>query len=164
MRINLFHSRAPNSLRVPVTVNITQNDIVNTNNGEVVFLITLDVGILDKNGNRIDTVVLNDVLKENIKKEISHGLALIAEQINWTDLLDDNAPPNIKYIYPVKDQTQVPIYSNVDVKLRDEFPMSGIDPSTIKLFVNDIEVTTDLLLRQSDNEVDIKWIPVRITE
>jgi len=162
MRVNLFHSRAPNDLRVPVTINIIQNDLVASNDGEVVFLLLFAVGILDKNGNSIDDLIIENVTKENVKKEIARGLSLLAEQIDWDNLQTDVSHPRIKSIYPENNQENVPIHTNVDIKLRDEFPATGIDISTIKMYVNGIEVTPDLYINQRDNEVSIKWIPLRV--
>lgn len=162
MRVNLFHSRAPNDLRVPVTVNIIQNDLVYSNDGEVVFLLLFSVGVVDINGNSIEDIIIENVSKENIKKEIQKGLSLIADQIDWDNLQNDIHPPLIKDIFPENKQDNVSIHSNVTVKLRDEFPAAGIDTSTIKLFVNGIEVTPDLHINQKDNEVSVKWIPIKL--
>ena len=162
MRINLFHARAPNDLRVPVTVNIIQNDLVHSNDGEAVFLLLFSVGVVDTNGNSIDDVIFENVTSDNVKKEIARGLSILAEQIGWDNLQTDASHPRIKDIYPENNQENVPIATNVDIKLRDEFPTSGIDTSTIKLYVNGIEVTPDLDVNQKDNEVSVKWIPTRL--
>jgi hypothetical protein len=163
MRVNLFHSRAPNELRVPVTINITQSDLVHTNDGEVVFILVFAVNVLDKDGKRIDDVVIENVTGNNVKKEIANGLSILASKIDWENLQQDVHPPRVKDVSPYNKQVNVPISDDIFIKLRDEFPAAGIDTSTIKLFANDVEVTPELSIRQRDNEVSIKWIPRKIT-
>lgn len=161
MRVSLFNAKDPNGRRIPVTVNIKHHDKTNDfNEGDLVYLIEMSVGFLDTNGNPIDNVVICDVSQEDIKKEIGKGLALIGEKINWGDLREDTRAPVVMSVFPEPGETGVPVYSSVNVKLRDHFPFSGIDESTIKLTVNGIDVTGKLLINNEANEAKITWIPV----
>jgi hypothetical protein len=158
-RFNLKHAKAPNGLLIPVTVNVEHSDLRGTQDGEVIFLITLETGAKDKEGNRIDTIVVNGVTKDDVKQEIQKALAIIAAQIDWGELEDDTKAPKIDNIHPKPTQTDVKLYSHVYLKIRDSFPTSAIDPDSIKMRVNGIEVTDDLRIVGADTEYNVRWIP-----
>ena len=162
MKVNLFNSKDPNGLRIPITVNIVHEDEASTNDGELIFRLTLDTGAIDTNGDRIDTVVIENVTQTTFKRELAKGLATIADQIDWGTLRTDTHSPLIEDIYPENNQINVPLGANVYIKLREAFPATGIDPSTIKLIVNNIDVTNELNIKNRDLEANITWIPKRV--
>jgi hypothetical protein len=164
MRVNLFNSQAPNGLRIPVNVNIQSNDLVSSNDGDVVYIIELSTGAVDTAGNTIDVVVINNVSQEDVKEEISKALAEIASQIDWGALKEDDIPPQVEYLNPEPEATNVPIHSNVSITLKDHFPFTGIDPNSIILYVNDINVTSETTIKQDANIAKLLWIPKRIIE
>ena len=160
-RILLKHSLAPNELVIPITVNIYQADLKETNDGEVIFILTFDCGAIDSDGNKIDTVVINNVTEETVKKEIQRGLTIIGDQIPWKNLQADTSPPKIDQISPKYGEENVSIEAHVYGTIRDTFPTTGIDQSTIKLKVNDIDVTDELQIVGADTEYNIRWIPTK---
>lgn len=162
MRVNLFNSNNPNGKRVPVTINIEVVDLVQSNDGEVLYIIGLHVGTVGLDGNRIDPVFINNVTKENILKEIENGLSTLGQLIDWGTLEADIYAPIITELSPVNNNTNVSIDSNVLIRLKDSFPASFIDPSSIKLKANGIDVTPNLQIKERDNEVSVLWVPIKI--
>ena len=163
MRVNLFNAQSPDGKTVPITVNINQLDDSTTNDGEVLWVIILSAGVLDKDtGQLVEDIVINNIQKEDILTELSSGLNEMGARINWTDLEEDLRAPVIKQMTPNLEDIEVPIDSNVTIRLRDEFPTTGIDTSSIKMYANGIEVTQDLHINTESNEASILWVPRRI--
>jgi hypothetical protein len=154
MRVNLFNANNPNGPRLAVTVDILHQDVQHTSDGELIYMIQFTHGI-----SGIDPVVILDVTEKNIQKEIKKGLGIIASQLDWGNLIPDTKTPAIDTIYPLPNSLDVPIESNVSIKLIDRFPTSLIDTSTIKLTVNNIDVTSDLQIKDLDQLVTINWLP-----
>lgn len=163
MQVNLFNSLNPNGKRVPVNINIEQSDIVSTNDGEVIYLITLETGALSISGARIPPIFLNNVTQSSLSQEIQEGLTSIASVIDWQVLEDDVYPPRIENIYPVNNQQGVSINSNVNLRIKDPFPTSFINLSTFKLTVNGFDVTNEVNINEKNTEISVEWVPVKIT-
>lgn len=164
MKILLKDAGNPHgNLVVPVTVTIRDMDLKYSQDGEVVYVIEFKCGAIDKNGDRIQHVVLEKVSEADIKNEIKKGLSIIGSQINWPNPQDDESPPNIVEVYPYDQDTNISINSHVRATLRDFFPTTGINPDTIKLRVNGIDVTDELQIVGEDTEYRIRWVPTQKT-
>lgn len=164
MQISLFNAKNPNGKRVPVSVSIEHVDVRKTNDGELIYLVTVSTGARDINGVRINTVYINDVTDRTFKSELSKALSTIASQIDWGALEDDTYPPLIVDMSPIRDEENVHIDRNVTVTLKDPFPASFIDISTLKFKVNGIDVTPEIQISEKDNHVYLNWNPVRIKD
>lgn len=162
MKVNLFNSKKPNGKRVPVTIVIEQPDIVNTNDGEILYLLSFSTGIKGLNGKQVDTVYINNVTETSILEEINKGLIEIGSKIDWGILDVDDTAPIITNITPKNNEKGVPIDSYINLTLKDPFPTSFIDLDTIKLKVNGIDVTNKLQIKQKGIDVYLTWIPIKI--
>lgn len=94
---------------------------------------------------------------DNADLEIEKGVAYLANQINWEPLLDDTRPPFVDAVNP--DTYIAGIEENVRVNIKDIHPSSGIDKNSIRLFINDIEVTDDLIFKGDSFDYEIEWRP-----
>lgn len=164
MRINLFNAKNPNGIRVPVTVNIIHQDDVSSNDGELLFMLLFAAGVRSNTGGTVRDHVVRDVSQSSILEEINKGLAHIGSQINWGAIEADVYPPLIKTISPYNGEQAVSIFSNISVTLRDEFPLSLVDQSTIRLYANNIDVTSEIQLKERSNEINLVWTPKRTLE
>jgi hypothetical protein len=160
VKVLLKDAKNPNGqLVVPVSVNIVHIDDVSTNDGEAIYVLEFLCGALDSDGNPIETVIINNVSAEDVKAQIEVGLDEIGRQIDWPNQQDDEYAPRVVEIFPKANSTDVPISSHVFGTLKEFFPTTGIDPSTIKLKVNGIDVTSDLQLSGEEVEYKFRWIP-----
>jgi len=107
----------------------------------------------------IDDVIIKDVTQDSIKHEIAKGMSTIASKIDWGNLENDIKAPYIKKIQPKNLDTNVPITSSVYIKLKDSFPASAIKLSSIKLFANNIDITSETIIKEKEFEVDLTWYP-----
>lgn len=162
MQVNVFNARNPNGKRVPVTVTVEHSDKKSTNDGELVYLITLQTGAKSISGGAIDIVYIDDVTLANVKKELEKAITTIAEQIDWGTLEADKSAPLIVEYTPTKGETNVPIEAQVFLRLRDPFPASFINPATIKLKVNGVDVTSQVTVQEKETEQLVFWSPTII--
>lgn len=164
MQINLFNSKNPNGKRVPVSVTIEHIDLQPTNDGELVYVISLATGARDINGNRIDTVYINNVTDRTFKSEINKALSIIAPQINWGNLEEDIYPPLIMEMIPERNDSNVNINTDLYIQLKDPFPASFINTTTLSLKVNGVDVTSAVKVLEKDNQVFLQWTPIRVLD
>jgi len=162
--IFLRNSKDPTGLRVPINLNIEHLDDVSSNDGEVIYVLKFTTAGIDKDtGLEIGTTILKDVSQENIKQEIQNGLAAIGKRIDWDNLSNDEDAPRIVEISPKPSTQDVSIQSLVKLRLLDYFPTEGINPATIKLKVNGVDVTPELRVKGDLNEYYVSWLPKVIT-
>jgi len=161
MQINLFNAKNPNGKRVPVTLTLEQIDITNTNDGELVYIASLSTGARKPDGTRIDTVYVNTLTEEDFKKEVQKELTFIASQIDWGVLESDVYQPMIIDMTP-RNNEQVDINRDVFIQLKDPFPASFIDLNTLKLSVNDVDVTSEVQVSEKENQITLQWTPRRV--
>ena len=160
MRVLLKDAKNPNGrLMIPVSVNVRQVDDVNTNDGEVIYVLEFICGAIDHDGNRIETVIIDNVSEEDVKDQIERGLSIIGAQVPWPNQQEDEYAPRIIEVFPQDESKDVPINSHIYGTLRDYFPTSGIDPSTIKIRVNGIDVTDEARITGEETQYRFRWIP-----
>lgn len=163
MEINLFNARSPNGLRVPVTITMEQFISDKNKDGEVIYTLTLSCAALTPDKKRIDPVYINGVTNQNIQQEIQKGLAKLGELIDWYEDLPDDKAPMITEISPKNEETDVSFFANVQVLLNDRLPSSSIDPNTIKMYANDIQINSNELeiSAKTPREYRVTWHPKR---
>lgn len=95
----------------------------------------------------------------DLDSEIEKGVVYLSNQINWQPLILDTRPPFVTEITPANYEAS--IRSNVIVKITDIHPSAGIDIDSIKLLINEIDVTDELIYRGDEFEYEIEWRPPR---
>lgn len=162
MQINLFNSLNPNGRRVPVTVVIEHIDVSTTNDGELIYTVSIHTGARDVGGNVIDVIYLNGVSEDSFQEELKKALTALGDQIDWGTLEADTFAPIITELIPNRDESSVAITSNLFITMKDPFPASFINLSTVKIKVNGIDVTPEAVVSEKNNRVSISWVPRRI--
>jgi hypothetical protein len=142
-----------------VKCNISFRQLLNKGEeGKVIWLVEIRTVEPHKDGGDISPVYINYTSEKNLDKEIKKATEKIAEQINWEPLIDDLRPPFVSYSNPINNET-VDIYSDVIVDIKDVLPAAGIDINSIKVIVNDIDVTDDIEVIGDPYYYRIKWSP-----
>ena len=153
----------PDSVVAPVTVEIGFVKDINDGDAENIWIIDFNTKIKDKNGDPIPTKTYKLTEgKTTVEEIIESGLAWVGEQIDWGDLRTDTYRPYV-YEYSPTGTTDVPIYAPVYFYIKDPFPTVGIDPNSISLVVNNIDVTSDLKIETFSSYTKVVWNPVRIS-
>ena len=160
MQINLFNARNPNGKRVPVTVIVEQPDNVTTNDGEVIYVVSLHTGAVGLNGSTILPIYINGITESTFQEELKKALTSLGDQIDWGLLENDKKSPLITSLTP-KNKETINIHEDVFITLKDPLPASYIDLSTLKLKINGVDVTGNATITEKDNNVTIHWQPYR---
>ncbi len=175
----LRNSRNPDSKVVPVTIALSLDSLkpqdaavrpdqftgasgteypnLQDLEGDGSWILVAQTTELDVSGNKIPAEFINIVSTGTVHLELEAALGRLGSQIDWGTILPDNRPPALVEITPPLDQTtNVPITSNIVIRLEEPLPAAGIDLSTVSVKLNDFDITGDLEL--SGNILDLTMI------
>lgn len=165
--IHVFNSLAPRGKMIKVTGILEQIEEISStiaSDGEVIWVLRLQTNANGLGGNPIPPEyvrILQSMDPNSVTEEVKKAVSEIAAQVDWEDLEDDTRPPYVIELLPGIDDENVSIFANVFAHIRDAFPTTGIDPSTIKMRVNGIDVTNEVRVTGIDNEYKLLWVPPR---
>lgn len=143
-----------------VKIGITFSYVTPKNNeGDPIWVIELATKEKDLNGNSIPPEYISVVSLENIDAEIERATAIISNKIDWGTLLDDGRAPLVDSHTPNNGDDGVSIFQDVIVNLKEVFPAAGIDSSSIKISINDFDVTSELNISGNPFEYKVTWKP-----
>lgn len=121
-----------------------------------IWLLTVSTTERDSSGNVIVPEIINLVSKDTVHLELEAALGRIGSKVDWGTLSPDTRPPRLLSITPALDETEdVPISSNIIVRLQDPLPAAGIDLSTLNVRLNGFDVVTSGVA-QPDFNVDTR--------
>jgi len=183
----LRNSRNPDGKIVPITVSLTSEVVKRYPNltrpdqttdplasgiafpnlydaeGDNQWLLIAQTPALDFSGDKIDPEIVNVVTTGTVHQEIESAMGRIAAQVDWGALLPDTSPPKLTEFQPPVTQTQdVPITSNVIARLVDSLPAAGINYDTVKMKINDFDVTDDVDFTGTPFDLTLVYRPRRI--
>lgn len=139
---------------------ITFRQLVNKGeDGELVWLIEIATAEPHKDGGTIPPVFIHYTSSNNLDDAIREATQTIAKQVDWLPLNTDLRPPFVTYSHPTPIQHVVDIHSSVIVDIRDILPAAGIDPDSIEVIINDMDVTEDIDLEGDPYQYRIIWNP-----
>lgn len=140
---------------------ITFRQIVNKGeDGEPVWLIEIGTIEPHKDGGKIPPIFIHYTSSSNLDAAIKKATESIAEQVNWESLVLDLRPPFVIYSYPeVNRANSVGIHTNVIIDIQDILPAAGIDPDSIEVIINDINVSDEISLEGDPYQYRIRWDP-----
>ena len=119
----------------------------------------------DINGDPIDPEFINVVSTGTVHLELEAAIGRIGSQVDWGAIQPDTQPPKLVEITPALNQTSgVPVTSNIVFRLKESLPAAGIDLSTLKVTLNDFDVTNDVELRGNIFDLTAIYRPTRILE
>lgn len=162
MQVNLFNSKNPNGPLLPVSISLEQVDDTSTKDGEVIYVVILSCNVMGSNGELIEDVVVNGVTESNLKQVIERGLTAIGSQVDWGVLEEDKFAPILVELHPRNNEKDVSIHSNISLRMKDPFPASLINLASIRLYVNGVEETNKIAVKQVENEVKVTYVPFRV--
>ena len=145
---------------------ITFRQIINKGEeGEPVWLVEMRTMEPHKSGGSIAPVFVHYTSASNLDEAINEAATQIAQQVDWTPLETDARAPFVIYNSPTTGDLSVSIYSSVFVDIKDLVPTTGIDPDSIEVTVNDMDVTDEIELIGDPFEYRVKWQPkVRVLD
>jgi hypothetical protein len=133
----------------------TRQVVPKENEGEALWVVEIATDEPTISGFVISPVYINLRTLDDLDKEIQNATAIISSQIDWAPLIEDSTPPFVVSASP--GNGVVDIESSVEFLIKDNLPSSGLDLSSIKMTVNDFDVTSELELSGDGYEQKIKW-------
>ena len=125
--------------------------------GEPIWLLAVGTTELDKNGKEIKEVYTNLTNLDNISEELEKLVEKISVQIDWSPFEKDTSAPYVDSVYPVEYIAKV--NEPVEFVIKEHIPLEGIDPSSIKVTANGIDITNELEIKGNPQEYHLKWRP-----
>jgi hypothetical protein len=148
----------PNSDSGIITLHVGLDSIVPLGEyGDHKYVFSIATLYKDKEGNSIKPIYIHTVAISGFWEALPNAIESICDQIDWGDINVDRTKPYVSYYGPSGDNTS--LFSSVVVRLKDDYPSAGIDTSSIKMYINDIEVTTDLIIDGSYKDIKLVWNP-----
>jgi len=125
--------------------------------GDNIWVVEIGTAEPNKNGGIVPPVYLNIVNLETLDEEIATAVAFISAQVDWGNVLEDSDPPYVAFTNI--NSAVAAIDSSVVLDLKEFMPSSGIDKSSIRLTVNDIDVTNETFMAGNPYNYVINWYP-----
>ena len=149
-----------------VKFNITLRYIgVKSEGGAFTWVLEIGTTYLDINGEAISAAKIHNVSAEDLDEVIEDALAGLCSQIDWSPLVQDEEPPYVDSVTP--NGSDVSLYSDVVIVLKDRLPSSGMDISNMKVILNnsmvDFDITSEVVVEGDPYEYTLKWsTPLRV--
>lgn len=125
---------------------------------DATWLVEVATNELDKNSDKIPPEYINLTSLKDLDAEIGKVAAIIAEKIDWLPLDEDFNAPFVSDYSP-SETLDVDIHSNVKVVIKEHFPSGGIDKESIKITINDFDITDESDISGDGFEYKLKWKP-----
>jgi hypothetical protein len=125
--------------------------------GEPIWLVEIATDEPHKDGGNIPPEFINLVTLDNLDQEIEKAVAIISAKVNWAPLESDTRAPFVESCHP--STYEVDINSSIKIVLKDLLPAAGIDIDSIRMVINDIDVTQDLNITGDPYECKVEWQP-----
>lgn len=150
------HSLNPSRIAV---FGITYRKLVDktSQDGELIWVLEVATDETDINGDPISPYFINLTTETDMDEEIQKAVAFLSDKIDWTPYAEDTREPYVDSVFP--DTYFTSIWSNVIVNIKEIHPSAGIDESSIRMFVNDVEVTDDLVITGDAYDYKVTWSP-----
>lgn len=135
-----------------------------TNKGmeaEPVWLIQIATVEPHKDGGSIPPIFIHLVTLDNLNLEISNATEKISSQIDWGVLDEDTRAPLVSILRPYNNMESVDIMSDVVFYIEDLFPATGVDISSIKISVNNMDVTDEVVITGDPYKYMVVWKPFK---
>lgn len=159
----LRNSRIPQGKIVPITVSLNLETVVgyaapvrpdqnvsgtgtsfpNLQDPEAnrIWILIVSTTEPDVDGDPIPPEIINLVTVDTVHLELEAAIGRIGQKINWgTPLIDDKAPQLVSITPPLNQTTNVPITTDIIMRLQDPLPAAGIDLSTLNVRINGLPV------------------------
>jgi len=160
-----FLLRNPLNPSKVVSLGITYTQLIDVNDRarEHIWVVEIATSETTVSGLPIPPEIIHLTNFESMDEEIKEAVERISAKINWEPLANDTRAPLVDEVFPSTYITS--IYSDVKFKLIDLQPTAGIDLTSIQVFINDINVSPDLIVEGDEYGCDVTWRPrIRVLE
>lgn len=147
----------PNSSSGARTLHVNLDSIVPLGElGDHKYVFSIRTLYKDKEGNSIVPIYVHTTAS-GFWDAIPDAISSICDQMDWGIIQVDTVKPYVSYYSPTGDE--VSLFSSVVVKLKDDYPSAGIDMGSIKMYINDIDVTSEVAVNGTYKDIKLVWNP-----
>ena len=125
--------------------------------GDHKYVFSIHTLYKDTNGNSITPIYVHTTKVSGFWEALPDAISSICDQMDWGDIQADTVKPYVSYYGPTGDE--VSLFSSVIVELKDDYPSAGIDTDSIKMYINDINVTDDMVINGTYKNIKLVWNP-----
>jgi len=148
----------PNSSSGARTLRVNLDSIVPLGEfGDHKYVFSVSTLYKDKAGNAITPVFVHTTKINGFWDALPGAISSICDQMDWGNIRADTEKPYVSYYGPTGNE--VSLFSSVVVGIKDDYPSVGIDTSSIKMYVNDVDVTTDMSVDGTYKDIKLVWNP-----
>jgi hypothetical protein len=142
-----------------VSLGITYTQVIDVKDKtrELLWVVEIATNETTVSGVAISPEIIHLIDLDSMDAEIKEAVERISAKINWEPLSEDTRAPIIEEISP--STYTAAITSAVSFGLIDLQPSAGIDLSSIQLFINDIEVSPDMIIEGDEYGCNVSWRP-----
>lgn len=113
------------------------------------------------NGIKIRPYYLNSVNNSNLDVELSNVIGYLSSYIDWEHIYEDKKAPYVESMSPIGEN--VSLYTNVNLKIVDDIPTTGIDLSELKVVLDngtmEFDITSEVVINGDPFMYDLFWQP-----
>lgn len=135
-----------------------QQVVLKDNEGEHFWLVEVATDEPHKDGGEIGSEYIHLTSLDNLDAEIEKVSAKISDQVDWEPLIGDTRAPFV-FKHSPSETVGVDINSSVKVTIKELLPSSGVDKDSIKVMLNDFDITNEAKISGDPYEYKIKWRP-----
>ncbi len=112
-------------------------------------------------GVKIRPYYLDKTNNINTDKEISNILGYLSSYIDWENIYEDKKSPYVASMSPIGED--VSLYANINLKIVDDIPTTGIDLSEIEVILDngtvEFDITSEVSINGDPFMYDLFWQP-----
>lgn len=112
-------------------------------------------------GIRIRPYYLDTITSTNLDLELSNIIGYLSSYIDWETIYEDKSAPYVESMSPIGED--VSLYANVNLKIVDTIPTTGIDLSELKVMFDngmvEFDITSEVVVNGDPFMYDLFWQP-----
>ena len=132
------------SIMIPFSVSMRQITDSSSRTGDPIWILEVGTTVFGKDGKFIPNEIVNLTDGDNINELLEKAVSNISSKINWGIIKKDTTSPVVTSC-SIIDNSEVDINNDINIILEDKLPSSGINKNSIKLKVNGVEVTPEII-------------------
>jgi hypothetical protein len=146
------------SQRVGIMVTIKRVVITQEGTGSQMWAIQASTSEVDSEGNSIPPVYKWTSNRTTFTDDVNELIDTLCKQIGW-NYTTDTEPPKVVNHWPMRDDTGIPVDSEIVINIGEDLPSSGLDLSSIRVKVKGFDLTDQVTRKGNINTCSIYVTP-----
>lgn len=144
--------------RIGIMVTIKRIVIMQEGTGTQMWAIQASTNELDSGGNSIAPVYKWTSNQTTFTDDVNELINTLCQQIDW-NYAPDTTPPRVVSHWPMRDDTGIPVTSEIVINIGEDAPSSGLDLSSIRVKIKGFDLTDQVTIKGNINTCSIYLTP-----